>query len=104
MKKFRIESLRNGKPVPVFGSLDKLEIVAGFLEKLMIQSPMIPYRIVTVTEEYCEWQNLHRQSEEKMLNCQHQLQVAVGWAICQICKWSELTATAGMYKIEELNR
>lgn len=107
---YQLQKLKKGIPTVVnFGkdewaSREDLELLRCIQ---MENNPFTPYRLVEnnggkITNG--NWQTQFSEDENKMLNCEHELSVVVGWSSCRKCKWSELTSCAGMYDIEELNR
>lgn len=107
---FQLQKLKKGIPTVVkFGadewaSREDLDILRCIQMK---DNPLTPYRLVKNEggNIVCgNWQTQFSEDENKMLNCDHDKSVVCGYESCNKCKWSELTALAGMYNIEELNR
>jgi hypothetical protein len=110
MKIYQLQKLKKGIPTVVkFGAKEwaHREPLELFRCIQMKNNPLTPYRLVEnnggkITNG--NWQTQFSEDENKMLNCDHEKSVVCGYESCQKCKWSELTALAGMYNIEELNR
>ena len=110
MKIYQLQKLKNGTPRVVrFGAEEWTSQKAMDIYRViqMKQNPLTPYRFVENNggKITCgNWQTQFSEDENKMLNCDHEKSVVCGYESCNKCKWSELTALAGMYDIEELNR
>jgi hypothetical protein len=107
MKLYKLEKLVKGKPqVVLFGDKEwgNHVDIGLFLWAQMEANPLTPYRKVGSDGVADRWQTEQATNENGMLNCKHTMGVAVGgYASCNNCGWSELSAYYGMYKIDELN-